>query len=569
MALEVSTVGKNGVLKGRFSPRVMDLIRSMPSRRRFKDSHLFFELTAANLEHLKDGLPEGTTWSEDLQILLGNIEFLRKAERDANKTLTSQIPETDFRFKRPPFEHQLRAFHLSKDRRAYGYFMEMGTGKSKVLIDCICWLYEHGHIDAALIAAPNGVHRQWINEQLPDHVPDHIEYEAAFYESGASQKVRDKLNKVFNAKGKLRIIAINIEALSHESGMTFATNFLKSCRAMFAIDESSRIKTPSSTRTKNCLKLAKLAEYRRILSGSPVTKGCEDLYPQFLFLDENILGFTSFFTFRNRYCVTQAIPGAPRGAVKIVGYQNMEELQKRLDGHTFRVLKEDCLDLPKKTFVSREVEWEPDQKRLYLQLRDELLVQLDSGRILDAPLAMTRLMRLQQILCGHVSNEDGNGWEPIPTKRIDVLLECLEEAAGHKTIVWARFDADIKQISERLKKAGIGFVTYYGATKPDDRTKAIERFRTDPDCTVFLSNPAAGGIGLNLTVACNTIWYSCDFDLEKYLQANDRIHRIGQEKPVTYVHLVTPGSVDLKIYKALQSKKNLADTLLDVRDALM
>lgn len=574
--LEVMTVGKNGVLKGRISPRTMEIIRNMPGRRRYRDGDLWFELTGANLECLKSQLPPDTKWSEDLLIVLANIGNIRTMEADAQADKVRPLPPeaaNDFRFKSKPFDHQLRAFLMSRDREAFGYFMEMGTGKSKVLIDVICWLYSHGKIDAALIAAPNGVHRQWINEQLRDHVPDHIEYEATYYESGASQKQKDKINEVYRASGKLRIIAINVEALSHKSGMTFAQNFLSGSRAMFAIDESSRIKSASSIRTKNCLALAKLAKYRRILSGTPVTNGPEDLYSQFLFLHPNILGFNSFYTFRNRYCVTQQIPGAPSGAVRIVSYQNLDELQKRLDGHSFRVLKEDCLDLPQKTFTCREVEFDPEQKKLYLQLRDEFLVQLDSGHILDAPLAVTRLMRLQQILCGHlrVKAEDGDKspWVPVPTKRLDVLMDCIEEAAGAKTIVWARFEPDIKQIANRLKDAGIGFVEYYGATTQEERIAAIELFRNDPDCTVFLSNPAAGGIGLNLTVSANMIWYSCDFDLEKYLQANDRIHRIGQEKPVTYIHLVTTGSLDQKVYLALKNKKTMADTLLDIRDMLV
>lgn len=443
-------------------------------------------------------------------------------------------------------------------------FVSGNTGKTKVGIDNAAYLFANGKIDQILIIAPNGVHTQWITEQLPDHMPDFIEYEATWYESGGTKKVKERLDKVLGTKDKLRIIAQHVESFSYKSGMEFAYNFLLSGRTLVILDESSRIKNPQATRTKNIIKLRDLAPYRRLMSGSPVTKGAEDLYAQFLFLHPDILGFSSFYTFANRYLVMGGWENK-----QIVGYKNMEELQNRIDGHTLRVLKSDCLDLPERTYTNRLVEMTPEQEKLYTQMRDDFLVELENGAILDAPLAITRLLRLQQILCGHLPGETeaSTGWLQIPTNRTKVYMEVVGEAKDHsKILTWCRFRADAQVVAKSLKEAGIGYVIYAGTS--EQRTEAIRQFREDPDIRVFIANPATAGIGLNLTVSNVTIWYSLSFDLEQYLQANDRNHRIGQKNPVTYVHLETPNTIDTKLIKSLVSKKNIADMILDIRDVL-
>lgn len=561
--------GKNGVLRGQLSPRIYDLVREMPGRRKWQHPDLLFEMTAANIEFLTSRLPNAEL-SPEFKARLDEVMAVRQ---DENKLIEGKAKEIDlskkkeFPFATDPFDHQFQAFMLSKDSDYFGLFMEMGTGKTKVEIDRLCYAYSIGKIDTLFVAAPNGVHRQWIREQLPEHMWKGIEYAAEYYESGASKKHQNKINEVYNAKDILRIIAINIEALSHKSGVEFGRSFLSSGSSRFTVDESSRIKEMSSARTKNTINLGRIAKQRSIMSGTPISQGVEDLYAQFQFLNPDILGFSSFYTFRNRFCVLQTMEAKGRSFQKITGYKNMAELQQKLDGHTFRVTK-DILNLPERTFVNRYVDLTPEQIAHYTAMKKLMLTQIESGEIVDGALAVTNLMRLQQILTGHLpSSSDPRGYVEIPSNRVKVLLEVLEEAQG-KVIVWARFRSDVEQISKALEAAGVGYVTYTGKTTADERTEAIEAFRNNPNCRVFIGNPASGGIGLNLTVANTVVWFSMGYSLEEYLQANDRAHRIGQNQKVLYVHLIADGTVDEKVVKSLSAKKALATTVLDIREML-
>lgn len=546
-----------GVLKGRITHDIQSVCLSCPGRHQWRGQLFYFETTAANLEHLNSGIPSAV-WSEQAREKLQEIEDLRKLEQ--NKVVPSM--DDGWEFLTSPLDHQREVFYISRDREAFGFFMDMGTGKTWVGINTIRYLAIRHGVTKVLVIAPNGVHRQWAMEEIPKHMKPDFKYKCTWYESSKAKYVQDRLKEVLNYAG-VQIICQHVESLSHANGATFAHDFAASGKSLVIVDESSRIKSPSSIRTKNVLKLNGISSFRRIMSGTPITKGVEDLYSQFMFLDKNILGYSSFFTFRNRYCVLGGLE-----ARQIVGYKNVGELQKRVDGHTYRKTKEECLSLPEKTFMTRSVEFDPEQKILYNQVKDEFVAQLEDGVMVDVPLAITRMLRLQQILSGHFPNPETGQMQYVPTNRTDALMEVLEEAGTSKVIVWGKFSHDIKLISERLTKEKIGYVTYTGNTSSGDRTKAIDTFRNEPNCKVFLGNPAAAGIGLNLTVANVVVWYSTTFNLDEYLQANDRCHRIGQKWPVTYVTLTTPGSLDVKIAAALRKKKHTADMILDLRDLL-
>jgi SNF2 family DNA or RNA helicase len=335
-----------------------------------------------------------------------------------------------------------------------------------------------------------------------------------------------------------------------------------------AIDESTRIKTQKSARTKTAIRLGKLAALRRILSGAPVTKGVEDLFTQLKFLDEDILGFSSFWSFRAHFCSTMPIPGAPRGAVKITGYKNLDELTHQMDSHSYRATKADCLDLPEQVFVTREVEMTKEQKKAYYELRDDLLTQMDNGEIVEAPLAITKLMKMQQVLCGFIQPEDGP-WIEIPNNRVTALLDFLAEG-GHKTVVWSRYHADMIRIASGLKKYGLSAVEYHGRIGSDQRQINKRLFIEDSNVDVFLGNPQAAGTGTDgLQHACSTMaYFSNDFNADTRWQSEARIHRSGQKESCLYVDFVIPKTIDVKILKALREKKNVADSVMDIRNAL-
>jgi SNF2 family DNA or RNA helicase len=355
---------------------------------------------------------------------------------------------------------------------------------------------------------------------------------------------------------------MNVEAFSTKKGLEFATRFLNCHNTLMAIDESTTIKTPTAKRTKAILTLGLLAKYRRILTGSPVTKSPLDLYTQCGFLDSFLLGFDSYYAFRNRYATMLDRNFGGRRVQIVGGYKKLGELSDKLKNFSYRVLKEDCLDLPPKTYIQREVELTDEQKQIYSTMKSAALASL-KGKMATAPHILTQLMRLHQITCGHLKNDDDTITE-IKNNRIASLLELLEEVEG-KVIIWANYVYDIKQIVKAVsKKYGEdSIVQYYGAVEAEKRQSNIEKFQ-DPESKArfFVGNPQTGGYGITLTAANNMIYYSNGYDLEKRLQSEDRAHRIGQTKSVTYVDLIAPKTIDEKIRKALRKKINIATEVM-------
>ena len=474
----------------------------------------------------------------------------------------------NYKFKTKPYEHQITALEKSWDKEEYGYFMEMGTGKSKVLVDNIAMLYDKGKINAALIIAPKGVYRNWFSGEIPNHLPGHIDHKTVIWTATTSKAKDKEYQQLFKIDYDLHILIMNVEAFSTKKGLEFATKFLNCHNTIMAIDESTTIKTPTAKRTKAILTLGKLAKYRRILTGSPVTKSPLDLYTQCNFLHEELLGFNSYYTFRNRYATMIDRNFGGRRVQIVGGYKRLDELSDSLKKFSYRVLKEDCLDLPPKVYIQREVELSDEQKQIYSTMKSAALAQL-KGKMATAPHVLTQLMRLHQISCGHLKNDDDTITE-IKNNRMSELLDVLDEVEG-KVIIWANYVYDIKQIVKAIsKKYGEdSIVQYYGAVQADIRQKNIEKFQ-DPesDARFFVGNPQTGGYGITLTAANNVIYYSNGYDLEKRLQSEDRAHRIGQQKSVTYVDFITPKTVDEKIVKALRKKMNIATEIMgeDLRE---
>ena len=467
-----------------------------------------------------------------------------------------------YKFKTEPYAHQLSALEKSWDKKVYAYFMEMGTGKSKVLVDNMAMLYDKGKINGALIIAPKGVYRNWYSQEIPNHLASHIDHKTVLW-TALTSKTKDKeYQQLFKVDLDLHILIMNVEAFSTKKGLEFATRFLNCHNSLVAVDESTTIKTPTAKRTKAILALGKLAKYRRILTGSPVTKSPLDLYTQCAFLNEELLGFGSYYSFRNRYAVMRNANFGGRRVQLIAGYQRLDELAKILKPFSDRVLKEDCLDLPEKTYIEREVELTSEQLQTYSTMKAAALASL-KGKRATAPHVLTQLMRLHQITCGHLKNDDDTITE-LKSNRVSSLLDLLEEVEG-KVIIWANYVYDIKHIVAAIaKKYGEdSIVQYYGAIPSEMRQIYIETFQ-DPESKArfFVGNPQTGGYGITLTAANTVVYYSNGYDLEKRLQSEDRAHRIGQKKAVTYVDLITPKTVDEKIRKALRKKINIATEIM-------
>jgi len=468
----------------------------------------------------------------------------------------------NYKFKTKPYAHQLVALEKSVDKKEYGYFMEMGTGKSKVLVDNMAILYDKGKINGALIIAPKGVYNNWYSQEIPIHLVDHIKPKMVMWTASASKAKEKEYQTLFETGFDLHVLIMNVEAFSTKKGAEFAYKFLRSHKTLMAVDESTTIKTPTSKRTRAIITLGKHAAYRRILTGSPVTKSPLDLYSQCAFLNENLLDHTSFYSFRNRYAhMIDRNFGGRR--VQIIGsYKNLNELEEILKAFSYRVQKKECLDLPKKIFINRIVELSEEQTKAYSTMKSAALALL-KGKMTTAPHALTQLMRLHQITCGHLKSDDGTITN-LKHNRIEELVNVLSEMEG-KAIIWANYIHDIEEIVKRIKKeyGDDSIVQYYGAISSEDRQKAIKKFQ-DPNSSVkyFVGNTQTGGYGITLTEASNVIYYSNSYDLEKRLQSEDRAHRIGQNKSVTYVDLIAEKTVDEKIIKALRNKINIASQIL-------
>jgi len=468
-----------------------------------------------------------------------------------------------YKFKTKPYDHQLVALSKSWNKKEYAYFMEMGTGKSKVLIDNIALLYDKGGINAAVIVAPKGVYRNWSEKEIPAHMPDHVEKYIAVWTPAPTIKQKRELTNLFEINHNLKILIINVEAFSTKKGVAFVEKFILAHNVLIAVDESTTIKNPKAQRTKNLLKLALNTKYRRILTGFPVTQSPLDLYSQSAFLSTDLIGFNSFYSFQNRYAKVINRSMGARTFRQVVGYQNLEELTDNVSEFSYRVLKKECLDLPDKVYQRREVELTPEQKKVYKQLTDYAIAELASREIVSVTSVLTQILRLHQVVCGFVKHDQGEEVE-IPSNRLDELVNILQEVQG-KTIIWANYQFDIKRILKKIHDiAGVNSVaTYYGETPDDERQEVIRRFQ-DPDSELkyLISNTQTGGYGITLTEASNVIYYSNNYDLEKRLQSEDRAHRIGQTNKVTYIDLVAKGTVDEKIVKALRNKLDLAQEVL-------
>jgi SNF2 family DNA or RNA helicase len=466
------------------------------------------------------------------------------------------VDDYEFGGEFPPWDHQIKCFGLAKGRPAFGFFMEMGTGKSRVIIDEAAYLYENDLIDLCLVIAyPSGVPAQWIEEAVPTHIPERIKYKPWVRRPG--KKIPEE---IFEPCKELKFYAINVESLQVQSGKDLIEKILKSIpnkRVLLVFDESTTLKNSQSKRSKFAFTLIQYANYRRILTGCPISQGLHDLYSQFKLLDVDIIGATSLTGFRNRYCKMGRIEYR-----EIIGYKNVSELMERVHGYTYRVRKSECMDLPPKVFINVPIELTPEQAKYYKQMKNDLFIALENGEIIDGAMGVARVLRLQQIVCGHlpdIKNEKTVGWTPIKNHRLDRVKHILKSVDG-KTIISSRFSADITQMKLML---GDEAVEYSGKVGQSGKEEAKYLFKNDPYVKYLIGQTQAISHGLDMPYANNMISYARDYSFERWKQIQDRIHRGGQTKQCNYYIFLTPNSVDILIDDVLRKKYNFQKKCLD------
>jgi SNF2 family DNA or RNA helicase len=456
-------------------------------------------------------------------------------------------------YKTNPYEHQRNALNQSAEKTQWAYFMEMGTGKTKVTIDNMAYLFLQRKIMAALVIAPKSVYTNWESE-IEIHMPDVIKYKTYKWNIDKPKDYHE-LSKLRD----LKIFLINVEALSTKRGFDACVDYLRENKLNFVVlDESTTIKNRSAKRTKNILALQRLSHMRRILTGSPITKSPLDLYTQCQFLSPELLGFSSYLAFRNRYAEMTDIPvGSGRFISVPKYYKRLEELEQKLKQFATRIRKDQCLDLKPKVRQKRYIELEGESKKIYEKLRTNALAIVEDSTISFSN-KLTEIIKLHQVCNGFTKNDDGKILT-LHKSKINALDEILEETDG-KVIVWANYLYNIHEIIKFLedKYGKESVVSIYGDINVQKRKEAVDRIQTDSKTRFLVGNPTTGGFGLTLTAVNTVIYYSNNYNLEVRMQSEDRAHRMGQKGTVVYIDIVAKGTLDEAIMKSLTSKGQIA-----------
>lgn len=542
-------LGENCIqLYSRFEEK--DLCKSIEGARwNPKDRCWEYPLRPEVLEELAATFP-GLNVAPEVTTTLAEI-----AERDAmaaqvkNMGWQNAKPVEPMPIKTKPFRHQVAAYNMALNLPAAGLLMEQGTGKSLTSIAIIGRRFLRGEIQRCLVVAPASVVPVW-----PKEFALHADFphEVLALEGPVTKREQALLSWPPDPS-KIQVAVVNYEAT-----WRMEETLARWKPDMIICDESQRIKTPSAKQSKTMHRLGRLAKYRLILTGTPVSQGPLDFYSQYKFLDPSIFG-NSYYAFRARY----AIMGGYENR-QVVGYKNLPELIRKAHSIAFRVTKEEALDLP--PFIDQVLYCDLERKAMsiYTQLKKESVAELSAEKVLTATNVLSRLLRLSQLTGGYLGDGEG-GIEEVSRAKMNLLDETLDDllGAGKKVIVFARFLPEIAAIRKLLEKKGILYEWIAGEVKMEERGEAVRRFQEDESCKVFVAQIQTAGLGITLTAADTAIFYSLDYSFANYDQARARLHRIGQRNAVTYIHLVARGTVDEKVLEALKNKKSVADEVVD------
>ena len=480
----------------------------------------------------------------------------------------------NFEFRLPPFStHQSNLFPLRREQRGWAHFWEMGLGKSWMICHEMAWAWHLDEIDCAIVMAKKGEYANWAQFLIPDLMPLTTPVEVVLFNSSlySQGKLRGQLENLMQPKpGVLRILVVNVESMAYRLPEVLKAFFASSQKGVFfAIDEATCVKEVSSKRSKETYIWSAKSRIKRIMTGTPVTQSPMDLWGMSMVLGKGTLGFGSFFSFRNTFEVREPLYLGPQRTIMVTkGYKNLDQLNRILGSFSDQVYKEDCLDLPDKVYKKHTVEMTPAQQKLYNQMRDEAMLEIE-GHEVEVTTVLAQIVKLHQISCGQLKVGD-NEYVSIENNRIEALETILEDFSG-KAIIWANYRQTLADVVAALRKkfGNDAVVDYYGGTSAADREYAYRAFQ-DPDSPVrfFVANAQSAGYGLTLTQASLVVYYSNGYNLEHRLQSEDRAHRIGQTKSVTYIDMVTPDTVDERIIEVLRNKKNLAHEVLgsEIRD---
>lgn len=500
---------------------------------------------------------------------------------------TKEQKDVEFNWVTPPYNHQREWWATIKDMPYFALEWEMGLGKSKTILDICQWAHAKGDLDGLLVITLKGVHRKWVEKEVPAHLPkgfaDAAYWNANVVDNGMWTGVsRNRVSIVDSPK--FAVATINFESVHRAKGLKFCERFLRSRKCAIVIDESQYIKTPGTAITKAAMKLGKLAERRWITTGTMSTGSTLDAWSQYSFLDSRIVNNMPYWAFKAEFAIEEQVGDktfeaweynkdtkksvkVEKPVMSVTGFKNEDKLRAMLDPYRSRLLKEDCLDLPPKLYRMRSFEMTDNMHHAYMQMSKEFLVQLEGGRTMTAKMAMTKLVRLQQIACGYVVPDDADPLNdaipgiPLDAKnaRVEATMEELEKVRN-KGIIWSYKRYCLRELSQALRTAygDKSVVEYHGGVSDMDKQKALLLFKEDPT-RWFLGNPMSAGVGLDLVEADNMLYHDNSFNLGLRLQSEDRFHRIGQEADsCTITDIECLGTVDRPQLRALKDKRDVS-----------
>jgi SNF2 family DNA or RNA helicase len=463
--------------------------------------------------------------------------------------------------KSQPMGHQAKWLKETWNDEYHAAFWEMGTGKTWFAIMTAAMLYLNDKIDAVLITAPKGVTPVWVTEEIEKHLPANIDRLVALWDSSPNVATKRQIEKLFKPFDGLKIFITNGEAFATQKGMNFFNEYLKVHEVLWVVDESTIIKSPTAKRAKSIVDEAHRAKYRRILTGMPVTQSPLDVFMQCEFLKYGVLGSKNFFSFRHRYAVLQKHNFGGRAVKLVVGFKNITELSDKLKPFSSRVRKKDIKDIPRR-YVTRFVEMTKEQKQHYLEMKHYCYTEFED-LIVTSDTAISLILRLHQITCGHLPDTENHSTIALPNNRLSELMSFLEET-DEKVIIWASYRHDIKAIYAALVKeyGQDKVVHYFGDTTTEERGEALKGFQYG-DVKYLVGNPTVGGKGTTMTAARIMVYFSSRYNLEDRIQSEERIDRISQmADDLLIVDLICKDTVDVAIVKSLRKKLTVSDMMM-------
>jgi len=551
-----------------------DVIQGAPSKRWSKQARAW----------LLPATRQNATFIETKLYGLADVDAESKAAiEEVGQTVATISKKSAFpawyKFKTEPRPFQMDGYHAVYGKRAFGLYMDMGTGKTKETIDIVSALNMEGHVQALLVVCKLSLSINW-RDEFEKHCP--VPYAIRLHTNDKSG-FQDWLWE--NKDVDLKVYIVGTESLSAGSAFEFAEKFLLlNAKTMCVVDEAHMISNYKAVRSERAVTLGRMSDYRAILTGTPITEGPMNLFMQFEFLDPNIIGLGDFFAFRNRYAIMGGFQKEdPRTGRKkpmeIIGYQNMEELMSLVAPYIYQVRKSEVLkEIPPKTYAIRRLQMSEKQRALYKQIKSKKGYEWEGKKVVPKNV-LELALRLHQVCGGFVATKDQefkidretgdlvakdfSVMNPVferndDNPKIAELRSIFEESPKVPTAVWCKYMPEMDAIEELARSMGRRMARIDGSV-PDVRRMEILREFQDGKWDCLVANQQTGGTGLNMTMVTLSVYYSNTFSLIDRLQSEDRHHRIGQTNAVLYIDLVMADSADELVLESIESKVNVSE----------